>query len=52
MHGLMMDDPLTITRFLDHAARHRFIQRVGGRYRFMHDLLRQHFAALYRQQQS
>jgi DNA polymerase III delta prime subunit len=38
--------PWNYARFLDHAAKHRFIQRVGGRYRFMHDLLRKHFAAL------
>ncbi|NER83320.1 MAG: hypothetical protein F6K42_27965 [Leptolyngbya sp. SIO1D8] len=36
--------PWDCVRFLDHAAKHRFIQRVGGRYRFMHDLLRKHFA--------
>ncbi|MBE7384426.1 MAG: NACHT domain-containing protein [Leptolyngbya sp. SIO1E4] len=36
--------PWDCVRFLDHAAQHRFIQRVGGRYRFMHDLLRKHFA--------
>ncbi|MGF1535357.1 MAG: NACHT domain-containing protein [Elainellaceae cyanobacterium] len=38
--------PWNYARFLDHAAKHRFIQRVGGRYRFVHDLLRQHFAAM------
>ncbi len=31
-------------RFLDHAAKLRFIQRVSGYYRFTHDLLRKHFA--------
>ncbi|NER82244.1 MAG: NACHT domain-containing protein [Leptolyngbya sp. SIO1D8] len=36
--------PWDCVRFLDHAAEHRFIQRVGGRYRFVHDLLRKHFA--------
>ena len=32
--------------FLDHAVKHKFIQKVGGRYRFMHDLLRKHFAQM------
>ncbi len=36
--------PWNYAKFLDHAAKHHFIQRVGGRYRFMHDLLRKHFA--------
>ena len=40
------DIPWNYAKFLDHAAKHRFIQRVGGRYRFMHDLLRKHFAKL------
>ena len=44
--------PWNYARFLDHAARHRFIQRVGGRYRFMHDLLRKHFAAMYSDSQT
>jgi hypothetical protein len=38
--------PWNYAKFLDHAAKHRFIQRVGGRYRFMHDLLRKHFAQM------
>ena len=38
--------PYRYDRFLDHATKHRFIQRVGGRYRFMHDLLRKHFAQM------
>jgi hypothetical protein len=38
--------PWNYARFLNHAAKHRFIQRVGGRYRFMHDLLRKHFAGM------
>ncbi|EKV00252.1 putative NTPase (NACHT family) [Leptolyngbya sp. PCC 7375] len=29
-----------------YAVKHRFIQRTGGRYRFVHDLLRKHFAAM------
>ena len=36
--------PWNYAKFLDHAVKQRFIQRVGGRYRFMHDLLRKHFA--------
>jgi hypothetical protein len=36
--------PWDCIRFLDHAGRHRFIYLVGGRYRFIHDLLRKHFA--------
>jgi hypothetical protein len=31
--------------FLDFATEHMFLQRVGGRYRFLHDLLRDWFAA-------
>ncbi|MEM9006538.1 MAG: NACHT domain-containing protein [Cyanobacteria bacterium P01_F01_bin.86] len=38
--------PWNYARFLDHAVKHRFIQRTGGRYRFVHDLLRKHFAAM------
>ncbi len=38
--------PWNYAKFLDHAAKHRFIQRIGGRYRFMHDLLRKHFAQM------
>ena len=40
------DIPWNYAKFLEHAAKHRFIQRVGGRYRFMHDLLRKHFAQM------
>ena len=40
------DIPWNYAKFLDHAAKHRFIQPVGGRYRFMHDLLRKHFAQM------
>lgn len=46
------DTPWNYAKFLDHAARHRFIQRTGGRYRFTHDLLRQHFAQMTSQQQA
>lgn len=38
------DIPWNYAKFLAHAVRHKFIQRVGGRYIFMHDLLRKHFA--------
>ena len=38
--------PWNYARFLEHAVELRFIQRVGGRYRFVHDLLRKHFAAM------
>ena len=39
--------PWDYNKFLEHAENHRFIQRVGGRYRFAHDLLRKRFAAGY-----
>jgi hypothetical protein len=39
--------PWNYERFLTHAENHRFIQRVGGRYRFVHDLLRKRFAERY-----
>ena len=38
--------PWNYAKFLEHAANLRFIQRVGGRYRFMHDLLRKYFAQM------
>lgn len=38
------DIPWNYEVFLKYAAKHRFIQPVGGRYYFMHDLLRKHFA--------
>ena len=40
------DTPWNYAQFLEHAVRHRFIQRTGGRYRFVHNLLRQHFAQI------
>ncbi|MEO1208637.1 MAG: NACHT domain-containing protein [Cyanobacteria bacterium J06638_20] len=43
--------PWNYERFLEHAENHRFIQRVGGRYRFVHDLLRTRFAERYVVQQ-
>ena len=38
--------PWNYEQFLEHAVRHRLIQRTGGRYRFIHDLLRKHFAQM------
>ena len=38
--------PWNYALFLEHAAQHRFIQRTGGRDRFIHDLLREHFAQM------
>jgi hypothetical protein len=40
--------PWNYAQFLDYATDRLFLQRVGGGYRFMHDLLRQHFAQNYR----
>lgn len=37
--------PLNYARFLDCCTSGLLLQRVGGRYRFMHDLLRDHLAA-------
>lgn len=39
--------PWNYARFLDYCTNRLFLQRVGGRYRFMHNLLRQHFARKY-----
>ena len=36
--------PWNYARFLDYATERLLMQRVGGRYRFIHDLLRQHLA--------
>jgi adenylate kinase family enzyme len=38
--------PWNYGRFLDYCTERLFIQRVGGRYRFMHRLLQEHFAAM------
>ena len=38
--------PWHYVRFLDYATERMFLQRVGGRYRFIHNLLRDHFAAM------
>ncbi|MEL7039621.1 MAG: NACHT domain-containing protein [Cyanobacteria bacterium J06592_8] len=39
--------PWNYAKFLDYATDRLFLQRVGGGYRFIHDLLRQHFAEKY-----
>ncbi|OLT60702.1 NACHT domain-containing protein [Moorena bouillonii] len=36
--------PWDYADFLNYATERRLIKRVGGRYRFIHDLLREHFA--------
>ncbi|MBD0347321.1 MAG: NACHT domain-containing protein, partial [Coleofasciculus sp. Co-bin14] len=38
--------PWNYARFLDYAADHIFLQKVGGGYVFIHRLLRQHFAEM------
>jgi len=38
--------PWNYARFLNYATERMFLQRVGGRYRFIHDLLRSHFAQM------
>jgi hypothetical protein len=38
--------PLRYVRFLNYATESTLLQRVGGRYRFLHELLREHFAAI------
>jgi len=32
--------------FLDYTTKQRFLQRIGGRYRFIHPLLQEHFARM------
>jgi hypothetical protein len=39
--------PWNYAKFLNYCTDGLFLQRVGGGYRFMHDLLRQHFAESY-----
>jgi hypothetical protein len=34
------------TRFLNYTTDRRFRQRIGDRYRFIHTLLQDHFAAM------
>jgi len=38
--------PWNYARFLDYCTELLFLQRVGGRYRFIHRLLQEHFAAM------
>ncbi len=33
-------------RFLNSATERMFLQRIGGRYRFIHKLLQEHFAKM------
>jgi GTPase SAR1 family protein len=41
--------PWNYAKFLNYSTNRLFLQRVGGGYRFVHDLLRQHFANSYTQ---
>jgi hypothetical protein len=38
--------PWNYARFLNYATERMLLQRVGGRYRFIHELLREHFAKM------
>ncbi|MDZ8264454.1 hypothetical protein [Nostoc sp. ChiQUE01b] len=38
--------PWNYARFLDYCTERLFLQRIGGRYRFIHRLLQEHFAAM------
>jgi hypothetical protein len=38
--------PWNYARFLNYATERMFLQRIGGRYRFIHKLLQDHFAAM------
>ncbi len=38
--------PWNYARFLDYTTERLFLQRVGGRYRFMHKMLQEHFAKM------
>jgi hypothetical protein len=38
--------PWNYARFLDYCTERLFLQRVGGRYRFIHRLLQEHFAEM------
>ncbi len=40
------DIPWNYSRFLNYANDRLFLQRVGGRYRFIHDSIREHFYSL------
>ncbi|KAM3116324.1 NACHT domain-containing protein [Phormidesmis sp. 146-33] len=39
--------PWNYARFLNHCTERSILQRVGGRYRFIHRLLQEHFAAMH-----
>ena len=39
--------PWRYARFLNYATERMLLQRIGGRYRFIHPLLRDHFAAMH-----
>jgi hypothetical protein len=43
LHG---DIPWNYAKFLNYSSERLFLQRIGGRYRFIHDLLREHFAQM------
>jgi hypothetical protein len=38
--------PWNYARFLNYCTERLFLQRVGGRYRFIHKLLQDHFAQM------
>lgn len=38
--------PWQYTRFLNYCTESTLLQRVGGRYKFIHKLLQEHFAAM------
>jgi DNA polymerase III delta prime subunit len=38
--------PFNYVKFLSYAHKRKLIKQVGGRYRFFHDLLREHFAQM------
>ena len=41
--------PWRYAQFLNYATERMLLQRIGGRYRFIHDLLREHLAAMHSQ---
>jgi hypothetical protein len=43
--------PWNYARFLNYATERMFLQRIGGRYRFMHKFLQEHFAQMEPNQQ-
>jgi hypothetical protein len=38
--------PWNYAKFLNHATERRLMQRIGGRYRFIHRLLLEHYAEM------